>query len=61
MNYTECFNRSRGRAAICLQTVFVVPGVFMLARMKYYARVPFAPVWYPPPWGGSSLPIIDNI
>ena len=45
MNYTGCFNRSQGRAPISLEPVFCFSGASMLARMEYYARVPFAPVW----------------
>ena len=55
MNYTGCFNRSRGRAAISLQPVFCLSGVSMLARMEYYARVPFTPVLVPLCWHGWSI------
>ena len=52
MNYIKCFNRSR--AANCLQPVFV-SGASMLARMEYYAPVPFAPVLVPRCWHGWSI------
>ena len=53
MNYIKCF--SRLRAANYLQPVFFVPGASMLARMEYYARVPFAPVLVLPCWHGWSI------